>query len=77
MRFPLATAEPFRVPTALVGQKMNYFSVGMDSRRSSPATYRCSSEDTKEHAYGLLRVIDDDGKRREWNPHLDSNCKRA
>ena len=43
-----------------------------DLNRPDPLT--CSTEDTVDHAHGLIRVLDDDGTAAgEWNPQLDAN----
>ena len=71
---PLATAEPFRVPTAPCRpEDESSFPAWEWTPEDLPLLpIDCSSEDTKEHAYGLLRVIDDDGNAGgEWNPNLD------
>ena len=43
-----------------------------DLNRPDPLT--CSTEDTVDHAHGLIRVLDDDGTAAgDWNPQLDAN----
>ena len=43
-----------------------------DLNRRDPVT--CTTEDTVDHANGLIRVLDDDGSASgEWNPQLDAS----
>ena len=42
-----------------------------DLNRPDPAT--CTTDDTVEHARGLIRVLDDNGEASgEWDPNLDA-----
>ena len=70
---PLATAEPFRVPTAPCrpGDESSFPEWKWTPEDLSSLPIDCSAEETEEHAYGLLRVLDDDGNAGgEWTYYL-------
>tara|TARA_B100001996_G_scaffold367666_1_gene339512 strand:+ start:3427 stop:4728 length:1302 start_codon:yes stop_codon:yes gene_type:complete len=71
---PLATAEPFRVPTAPCrpGEDSSFSPWKWAPEDLPHVSLDCSAEETRAHSYGLLRVLNDEGKARgEWNPELD------
>ena len=73
---PLATAEPFRVPTAPCrpGDESVFAPWAWTPEDLPRLKLDCSANESQEHAYGLLRVLGDDGKASgAWNPELDEN----
>ncbi len=79
-REPDATSEPYTVPTAPFrpGDQPEFDSwpwTPADLERPDPAT--CESEDTREHAHGLVRVLgEDDLASGAWDPSLDADTLR-
>ena len=79
-REPDATSEPYTVPTAPFrpGDQPEFDSwpwTPADLERPDPAT--CESEDTREHAQGLVRVLgEDDLASGAWDPGLDADTLR-
>ena len=73
---PLATAEPFRVPTAPCrpGDESVFAPWTWTPEDLHLLNIDCSAEESHDHAYGLLRVLGDDGKASgAWNPELDED----
>ena len=68
---PLAAAKPFRVPTAPCrpGDESSFPEWKWTPEDLPILPIDCNSEETHEHAYGLIRVLGNDNLAKgEWNP---------